>query len=236
MPEVVDSVVKLKVTEALAKDAGRKMARIDPADLAALGVEIGQVVELVGKRKTVVKAMPAFKADRGEGRLQVDGITRENLGSSLDQLVEVRKVVTRPADRVVISPINVTPNDRDLNYIGSLFDGLPVVSGDQVRVNLFGNRSADFKVASTTPLGASSSTRRPCSRSADPSPTARGPKAETTARTALVRGYRRTQARAAPDPRDHRASAALSRGLRAAGDRRTQGRACFMALPAAARP
>jgi transitional endoplasmic reticulum ATPase len=40
-----------------------------------------------------------------------------------------------------------------LQYIGSLLDGLPVGEGDLVRANLFGSRSADFKVSSTAPAG-----------------------------------------------------------------------------------
>ena len=42
---------------------------------------------------------------------------------------------------------------RDLNYIGSLLDGLPVAAGDRVRVTLFGNRRADFLVKSTRRRG-----------------------------------------------------------------------------------
>ena len=44
-------------------------------------------------------------------------------------------------------PLGFVPADRDLEYIGSLFDGLPVLADDRVRATLFGNRSADFKVA-----------------------------------------------------------------------------------------
>jgi len=54
------SQLKLKVTEAIPKDLGRGLARLDPADMARLGLEVGDIVELVGKRTTVVKAMPAY--------------------------------------------------------------------------------------------------------------------------------------------------------------------------------
>ena len=38
----------LRVAEALPRDAGRALVRIDPQDLERLGAEIGDVVELVG--------------------------------------------------------------------------------------------------------------------------------------------------------------------------------------------
>jgi len=149
-----ETALKFKVTEALPKDLGRGLARLDPADLTRLGVGVGDVLIVLGKRSTVVKAMPSYKEHRGQSRVQVDGVTRENAGAALDQTVEVMKANARAAQRVVLEPLGILPGERDLKYIGSLFDGLPVISGDRVRAQLFGNRSADFKVASTTPSGA----------------------------------------------------------------------------------
>jgi transitional endoplasmic reticulum ATPase len=149
----VELAVKLKVSEALPKDLGRGLARLDPADMARMGLKVGDAVEVVGKRTTVAKAMPAYKEQRGQSRIQVDGVVRENAGAAIDQMVEVRKTEAQPARRVVLAPTDITPAERDLKYIGSLLDGLPVVAGDRVRATLFGNRPADFKVASTTPGG-----------------------------------------------------------------------------------
>ena len=143
----------LKATEAMAKDLGRGIVRMDPADLAKLGAEVGDIVELSGKRKTVAKAMPAYKEHRGMARAHLDGVTRENAGVALDQMVGLRKILPRAAERVVITPLDIVPTDRDLHYIGGLVDGLAVVTGDRIRAALFGARSADFKVAGTVPPG-----------------------------------------------------------------------------------
>jgi transitional endoplasmic reticulum ATPase len=148
-----ESTLKLRVTEALSKDVGRSFARMGPEDLAKLNVAIGDIVEISGKRKTVAKAMPAYKELRSQSRIQLDGLTRENAGSGLDEFVGVHKVNVRPAERVVLAPVNMTPAERDLKYIGSLLDGLPAVEGDCVRANLFGSRSANFKVETTAPKG-----------------------------------------------------------------------------------
>ena len=147
------TAVKPKVAEALPKDLGRGLARFDPADMTRLGVSVGDIVTVSGKRATVVKAMPSFKDHRGQSRVQIDGVTRENAGAAIDQMVEIAKVEARAAQRVVLEPMGIQPGDRDLKYIGSLFDGLPVLAGDRVRAQLFGNRAADFKVIATTPSG-----------------------------------------------------------------------------------
>lgn len=153
MPKKDKLTLKLKVTEALTKDVGRAFARMGPEDLEKLQVDIGDIVEVSGKRKTVCKAMPAYKELRGQSRVQLDGLTRQNAGTGLDEFVLVRKTVCRPGDRVILAPTNVIPANRDLKYIGSLLDGLPVLEGNRIRATLFGSRSADFKVESTTPKG-----------------------------------------------------------------------------------
>ena len=153
MTKTDELTLKLKVTEGLSKDMGRAFARMGPEDLENLQVAIGDTVEVSGKRKTVCKAMPAYKELRGQSRVQLDGLTRENAGAGLDEFVLVRKISCRPADRVVLTPITMAPVGRDLKYIGSLLDGLPVLESDRIRATLFGSRSADFKVESTTPKG-----------------------------------------------------------------------------------
>ena len=145
--------LKLKVTEALSKDMGRAFARMGPEDLEKLNVAIGDIVEVEGKRKTVCKAMPAYKDLRGQSRIQLDGLVRENAGAGIDEFVGVQKISCQPANRIVLTPTTITPAGRDLKYIGSLLDGLPVLEGDRIRATLFGSRSADFKVGITTPKG-----------------------------------------------------------------------------------
>jgi transitional endoplasmic reticulum ATPase len=154
MVKTEEAVLKLKVAEALSKDVGRAFARMGPEDLAKLDVAAGDVVEIVGKRRSVCKVMLAHKENRGQARIQLDGLARENAGAGLDDFVQVRKIACRPAEEMVLAPLNVTPAERDLKYIGSLLDGLAVIEGDRIRATLFGSRWADFKVESVTPKGA----------------------------------------------------------------------------------
>ena len=109
MATAEETNLKLKVTEAMPKDLGRGLARLDPADLARLGIAVGDVLTLIGKRATVVKAMPSYKEHRGQSRVQVDGVTRENAGAAVDQMVELVKANARPAQRVVLEPLGFTP-------------------------------------------------------------------------------------------------------------------------------
>jgi transitional endoplasmic reticulum ATPase len=146
--------IELRVVEALNKDVARAVARMDPDDLKRLGVNIGDPVRVCAKRSTVCRAMPAFKEQRGQGLVQLDGLSRTNCGCGLDERVSVAPTECKPATTVsIVAASGAPPADRDLAYIGRLLDGLTVTSGDRIRAALFGSRSADFIVQKATPPG-----------------------------------------------------------------------------------
>ena len=148
--------ITLKVKEALSKDVGRAIARIDPEDMKSMGIEVGEIVVMEGKRKTPAKAMPLFLEDRGKGVVQIDGISRENAQIGLDEKVKIQKVSHKPANKITLSPMTLMGSfqkEKDVKYIGSLMEGLPLTAGDKVRASLFGARSCDFKVLDTIPDG-----------------------------------------------------------------------------------
>jgi transitional endoplasmic reticulum ATPase len=147
---------QFKVKEALPKDVGRAIARIDPEDMKNLGLEVGQIVEIEGKRKTAAKAMPCYAEDRGEKIVQIDGITRENAEVGLDEKVTIQKNQSNPAKKITLVPLTaggVLQKDKDTKYIASLIEGLPLISGDKIRARLFGTKTCDFIVEDTIPDG-----------------------------------------------------------------------------------
>jgi transitional endoplasmic reticulum ATPase len=146
----------LKVKEALSKDVGRAIARIDPEEMQSVGIEVGEIVVIEGRRKTPAKAMPLFLEDRGKGVVQIDGISRENAQIGLDEKVKIQKVSHKPASKITLSPMTFMGSfqkEKDMKYIGSLMEGLPLTAGDKVRASLFGARSCDFEVLDTIPDG-----------------------------------------------------------------------------------
>ena len=150
------NTILLKVKEALGKDSGRALARMDPKDMKSIGLEPGDVVVLEGKRKTPVKIMPCYADDRGKQILQIDGITRENAQAGIDEKVKIVPTSCKPALKIRLQPDSASGTQykgNDARYIGSLIDGLPVSKGDKVRANLFGSRSVDYIVVDTNPSG-----------------------------------------------------------------------------------
>ncbi len=156
MPTEVQNLA-LKVAEGMAKDVGRGVVRLDPEDMAALGAEVGDILQVKGKRATVAKLMPAHKEMRGNHLIQMDGILRDNAQVGLDEKVTVRKVEHQPADQVTLAPLEADRplgKERDSQYIGRLLEGIPLVQGDRIRATLFGSRYQDFTVTEALPPGA----------------------------------------------------------------------------------
>ena len=94
MSQVKDEIV-LRVKEALLKDVGRAIARIDPKDMKLIGLELGDIMLIEGKRATPVKVMPCYPEDRDKRIIQIDGITRDNAQAGIDEKVKIYKTACR---------------------------------------------------------------------------------------------------------------------------------------------
>ena len=156
-----DSIV-LKVAMARSQsEAGYGRARMDGGSRRALGVELGDTVEIAGKRSVVAKVFKCDPEDEGHGMLFIDGLTRTNAGVSVDENVTVRRCTPQPAEQITLAP-NI-PDGKRIKFesgIENVFlKGLmnrPLVADTDIivpNIALMGNRST-FTVVSTTPKGA----------------------------------------------------------------------------------
>src|SRR5262245_39930991 len=99
------SALSLRVAEALPKDVGRGIVRIDPRDLDRLGVAVGDTLQIAAGRPTVARAMPAYLDQRGQSLIQMDGVLRANAGAGLDERVTVQRAEARPARALLLSAV-----------------------------------------------------------------------------------------------------------------------------------
>jgi transitional endoplasmic reticulum ATPase len=149
-------VLVLTVAEARASDVGRGIARIDPKDMASLGLEVGDVVSVRGKRPTPVKVMPTYPQERGKGVMQIDGITRENAQAGLGDQVQIEKISHQVAAVVVLAPgasSKASALSGSAKQLGRVLEGLPITRGDRVRTSFLGGRHLEFLVADARPEG-----------------------------------------------------------------------------------
>ena len=141
-------------------EAGYGRARIDTESRRALGLDIGDTIEIVGKRTVVAKVFKCDPEDEGKGMIFIDGLTRTSAGVSVDENVNVRRCEPLMAEQVVLAP-NI-PDGKKIRFEKGIEDiflrGLmarPLVAGTDIivpNIALMGNRST-FTVVSTIPPG-----------------------------------------------------------------------------------
>jgi transitional endoplasmic reticulum ATPase len=96
--------IELRVAEALQQDVGKGMVRIDHELMTKIGASPGDIVEIIGKRTTGAIAGNSYPADVGLEIVRMDGLTRSNAGTSIGEMITIRKAQPRMASKVVIAP------------------------------------------------------------------------------------------------------------------------------------
>ena len=151
---VVAPGVMLKVAEGRPQDAGRGLARMDPADMVRLGAGAGTIVHITGKKTAAAKLMPTFRELRGRQAVQIDGVTRSNAGAVIGEKVTVTVVQATAAQRVVLAPEGTHMiRAMGAEHVTRALTDMPVAAGDRVRVTAFGSRFQEFRVIETSPRG-----------------------------------------------------------------------------------
>ncbi|MEN2786415.1 CDC48 family AAA ATPase [Sphingomonas qilianensis] len=133
MADSENPVRKLQVANARPEDSGRGLAHVPRSLMAALALIEGDVIEIVGKSSTPARAVAPYAEDEGLEIVRIDGLQRANAGVGSGDFVEVRKVESKPATRVVFAPAQ-----QNLRLQGSsqalkrTFLGRPLTQGDIV--------------------------------------------------------------------------------------------------------
>ncbi len=134
---------RLQVANARPEDSGRGLAHIPRSLMAALGITEGDVIEIVGKRSTPARAVLPYTEDEGLELLRIDGLQRANAGVGSGDFVEVRRVDSKPATRVVFGPAQANLRLRGTGEaLKRTFFTRPLTAGDTIAT--VGHQRADM--------------------------------------------------------------------------------------------
>ena len=147
-----DEPLQMRVGEAKQRDVGKRRARIEPEAMEYLRVEPGDMVEIIGKRASCAIVWPTDDDNKAPDMIRIDGQTRKNVGVGINDIVNVRKIVAKPAKSVVLMPVNgnVTVDKEFTDFVKNRLKGLPLSEGDEISVMILGN-SMDFKIHKISP-------------------------------------------------------------------------------------
>ena len=147
MPE---KTLTLRVADAYQRDVGRGIARVDPKVVDQLGLTSGDVIQIVGKKKTTALSWPGYESDFGKGTIRIDGYLRNNAGVSIDDKVTIRKIEAKIAQRITLAPTEPLRIVGGEEYLSQILEGRVLARGDYVPISVMG-RKIDLVVTSTTP-------------------------------------------------------------------------------------
>lgn len=153
--------VTLKVARAHHQsEVGLGRARIDFDTRKSLSIDVGEIIEIIGKKRTAAKVFRAAHEDEKKGIIRIDGMIRGNAGVSIGEKVAVKKADAHSAKKVIVAP--KIPHGKRVRF-GQGVEGLfkkgllnrAVVKGDEIiipNIALMGG-FLPFVVASTAPNG-----------------------------------------------------------------------------------
>jgi transitional endoplasmic reticulum ATPase len=144
----------MRIEEAKQRDVGKKRARIGPDAMDYLQVSPGDVIQISGKKSTCAIVWPSDEDEKYPDTIRVDGQTRKNINVGLNDIVEIKKIVTKPAKSITLMPISdaVTVDKEFTDFVKNRLKGLPLSHGDEISVMILGN-AMDFKISKISPKG-----------------------------------------------------------------------------------
>ncbi|HSB56695.1 MAG TPA: CDC48 family AAA ATPase [Nitrosopumilaceae archaeon] len=145
------SEIVLKINEVSQRLVGKGIAVVDPKIIEENEWETGQILEIVGNRKSHVKLWPGTPEDYGSGIIKIDGLTRHNIGSGIGEKISVKKVDAREAQSVVVSPIEKLSEEGLQEYMQANYDGHVLTTGDTLIVTTQLGGKTQLIITSTTP-------------------------------------------------------------------------------------
>jgi transitional endoplasmic reticulum ATPase len=98
------TTMRLQVANLPPMEGSRGFARLPMSAMTSLGLNEGDVIEIVGKRTTTARALRPYAEDAGLDIIRLDGLQRSNARVGSGDFIEIRKAQSKPATRVVFAP------------------------------------------------------------------------------------------------------------------------------------
>jgi transitional endoplasmic reticulum ATPase len=144
----------LKLAEALQEDVDKSIARIYSGDMEKIGLVPGDTILLKGKIPIVVKVLRSLGGEQSLGKIRLDGTVRSNLGISIGDEVEFKKVEVKSADSIVLSPLQegIKFSDNPTEFFHTKLLDKPLVLGQSIVIDVFGTR-LNYAISKVSPKG-----------------------------------------------------------------------------------
>jgi AAA family ATPase, CDC48 subfamily len=142
----------IKVAELKPGETGKGIARLDPELMDILQIRAGDAILIDGSKKTVARVLTGMPEDANRGIIRIDGTTRRNAGTSIDERVDVKKAMVKNAEKITFSPTEELRLQGGETYLTQVMENRVFAKGDILTLNVMGNK-IDLVVTSFSPSG-----------------------------------------------------------------------------------
>ena len=142
----------IKVAELKPGETGKGIARLDPELMDIFDFKIGDIIQIDGTKKTVVKVLRGGPEDANRGIIRIDGSTRRNAGTAIDERVGIKKIAAKNAEKITFSPTEELRLQGGEEYLSKTMEGRAFARGDVLTLNVMGSK-IDLVVTSFSPSG-----------------------------------------------------------------------------------
>lgn len=144
------ATLRCDVDAAAPEDADRGLLRLDPGDMARLGLRAGDVASVTAARTALARVLPA----RGgpAGRVRLDGMIRAAAGAGLGDSVVIGTAAPLPSALRLSLRLSAPGGDPDA-LRAALID-MPLMPGQRLRLRTEGGRPTEAEVTALSPAPA----------------------------------------------------------------------------------
>ena len=83
--------LNLMVAEAVDEDKNKNLIRVSQNYLNDLGIKVGEIVDILGKKRALAIAGKSWPGDTNLNIIRIDKIIRENAGINLGEIISIKK-------------------------------------------------------------------------------------------------------------------------------------------------
>jgi transitional endoplasmic reticulum ATPase len=129
------TVAQFTVGDARLRDVGEPIARLSNTAMARLALRQGDRIQISGRSDLVVQTLPSGPEDDGLDLIRLDAGQRRRIGIGLGDTVDVRRYLTRVAQRIRLIAIgDIQRSGVSPAAIRDALDGSQLMVGDSLAV------------------------------------------------------------------------------------------------------
>ncbi|MEK6925184.1 MAG: CDC48 family AAA ATPase [Nanoarchaeota archaeon] len=145
--------ISLQIGEALQEDIDKGIARISSENLNKLDIVSGDIVEIKGKSRAVVKVLRSLSSEYEKNIIRLDGSTRSVIGASIGDEITISKTNVQATKSVTLSPLKeVRFSDDPTEYFHTKLLDKPLTINQKTIIDVFGTR-LEYVVSRMDPKG-----------------------------------------------------------------------------------